>query len=454
MFKNRFISKRRLSTYSALLLVVWFAQLIVRITMAIYASRNNTLIGDQSGYNALGNHFLEYLVHGNCERLPLYPFFLSFISTLRDIFGFSKRDGVLVVLLIQHGMMMFSIHLISKLVARFTARKRLGYFISLVVFSLYYPTLLSPNGLLTESFYIFLLTVPTYLLSMALAVQSPMSLRKTYSVYLTAGFLFGCSALVRPNILPFPFLVSLVLLVTKRRAYRQSAAFLVAFCLTMAPWMIRNYVIYGQFAYTSVSGKNLYSANKFKEPLTPTGRIFEKRYGRPAQDLRKKKLGGMQNNLKGFLKRDDVYRNAVFLDAALQHIKWHSNVEFAAFYKEKLDRFLRALFQGATVEYHYANVSFSIPPTYLHNLYHVLLIVLGLSFFLGKSRNIVPAEGIILMQVLYSVALFLLAPVCPRMLLPSVFFFLYFAIKRIVALPFIKDIAFADCKDVETEGKD
>lgn len=115
-----------------------------------------------------------------------------------------------------------------------------------------YPMLLIyPLGLGTENpFFILLLTSVFFLISLK---ENP-----TTSYFLLSGFFLGLTALTRSVIVPFVGLAILwVWLIIKRS--RGAVLLLLAFALTIAPWVIRNSLFHNKLTGIETSmGYNLY----------------------------------------------------------------------------------------------------------------------------------------------------------------------------------------------------
>ena len=422
--------------------MLWLIQLGVRLAMAFHASGVNTVSGDQRGYWLLGHHFIEYLVNGNCERLPLYPGFVYVITAVCGLFSDAESVNLLVLFIAQHLLMMGGVHLLSRSAAILSGQHRMGYGVSLAVLSCYYPLLLYPNGVLTETLFIFLSVSGFFVLVRILhdlASFSPKALCRGFAL---SGGLMGGAALVRPTILLFPFFAVAVLVVSKRSLVKPALQFLVVFCLVLAPWFVRNTVIYGAVAYTSVAGANLHKVNKFEKPLTYSGRMIEKRRSRPGvEHLKKANFKRMSNDLPSFFNRKDVERDNALMAQALKNIRWHADYEFAAFFKEKLWRLTGALFQSASTEYIVANLNFPGIPLVVYHGFHVLLIVLAFVQLLSERRNSALSERLFMAYIFYGLVTSVLTPVCPRMLLPTVVILICFALKWVVKRPFVQRLS-------------
>jgi hypothetical protein len=85
--------------------------------------------------------------------------------------------------------------------------------------------------------------------------------------WLVPGAMLGATALARPEYLPFVAVLGLVALIRvgRRRGYRigfaSVALFVTAFCMVLAPWAVRNYLVLDRFVpVTTGGGKALFVA--------------------------------------------------------------------------------------------------------------------------------------------------------------------------------------------------
>jgi hypothetical protein len=60
-----------------------------------------------------------------------------------------------------------------------------------------------------------------------------------------SGIALGVAGLMRPNLLPLAGVLALAVLLADRRSWRGAAALLAAAALAVAPWAVRNYVVFG-----------------------------------------------------------------------------------------------------------------------------------------------------------------------------------------------------------------
>lgn len=118
------------------------------------------------------------------------------------------------------------------------------------------------------------------------------TLEKKYLVILS--FLFSFSVLTKPIGFPFVFIFSISILtwffVRKEilRGMQMSVVFIILFSAIISPWIIRNFVTFGQVGISSISGSNLFYHNYYY--------LLQDKYLGKADSLFKKKL---HSSLKG-----------------------------------------------------------------------------------------------------------------------------------------------------------
>jgi hypothetical protein len=121
-----------------------------------------------------------------------------------------------------------------------------------------YPMLLVyPLGLGTENpFFVLLLTSFLFLLQ---SIEQPSAVRPSTQLrtsLLLSGFFLALTALTRSVILPFALAAFCLLLFLHRK---QAIAAILAFCLTISPWIIRNSLLHQKLTGIETSmGYNLY----------------------------------------------------------------------------------------------------------------------------------------------------------------------------------------------------
>ncbi len=124
----------------------------------------------------------------------------------------------------------------------------------------YWPLQLYSGILLSETVFLFLLTLGVYVFLKALDRQKGW-------LFAAAGAVFGLSALTRSINMLLIFILPAVMLIYSHRkkilrALANSAVFILIFAAVMSPWAVRNYIKYGEFIpVDTLGGINLYIGN-------------------------------------------------------------------------------------------------------------------------------------------------------------------------------------------------
>ncbi len=222
------------------------------------------------------------LIHGNgysqdkeppylptARRGPTYPLFLAGIYLL---FG---RD-YLVVRLAQAFIGAVTCILVYMMAKRVFDQK---IAITSAILTAILPSLISyTNHIVTEVLFTFLLVLLGYILIRAFASHR-------ISMYAIAGIILGVTVLCRPYMLFFPLMIFAVLVYLyqpRKKALKYFSVFLIAYMITIAPWTVRNYLVFQRLVpITTGSGMILYARSssehfqefkkQVKESEDPTG---------------------------------------------------------------------------------------------------------------------------------------------------------------------------------------
>ncbi len=180
---------------------------------------------DGPTYHRIGYHLAqEFQYNGRAYPYPLYPIFLAVIYALGGAyFAVYLVQGLLLALTVG----------LSYWLARHLAGHGAGLFAALLV--TLDATLLGNVGLIaTEN-----LQTPLLLLAVMLSLHSLGQKRAHY--HIGAGVLWGIVTLVKPATLLWPPLLLPVYLVTRGRlGWRPWLLLVLAFMLTLSPWLLRN----------------------------------------------------------------------------------------------------------------------------------------------------------------------------------------------------------------------
>ncbi len=229
------------------LLIVCAAGLVVRLPLIVFPTAPEA--GDNAIYLhiaqsiAAGSGFGDYIVYP-----PGQAFWLAFWIA---IFGVNMH----VLAAVQCGLSIaaapityFGFARYSKSAARWSA-----------IFIAVYPSIVVWSGSLGhETTVIFLSAILFFILSRPSFAESP-------KLWVLCGLAAGLTALVRPTMIIFPVLLACALVVAARSVRKAVVPVLItalAMALTIAPWTVRNYLHFHEFAPISTNfGWVLLSAN-------------------------------------------------------------------------------------------------------------------------------------------------------------------------------------------------
>jgi len=184
------------------------------------------------------------------SRAPLYPLFLVGIQSVSDS-GTAIRiaqaflDSISCIILFFVASTIFSSTVIA--------------YVSSILF-LFHPEIVGSNTfILSETLTIFLLLCTFLLCVMSLKTKS-------LTHWGMSGLLLGLTTLCRPVTLLFPPFAFILGILFVRRAKKHFLGLLflfIVFIATLAPWTIRNYIVFEEFIpVSSNAGGNLFIASK------------------------------------------------------------------------------------------------------------------------------------------------------------------------------------------------
>ena len=218
--------------YKRKILILFFSALFIRIAF-ILTLKNQFYFDDEYEYFKMVENFLSgkgLIVSENLKafRPPLYPLILSILYLLKfNLFGIRIFQAVLSSLTVVF------IYLLGKEVFD----EKTGFFSSLV--SSFYPFFIFYTGfLLTETLFVFLTVITFFYLVRICEKDGNLSLK--------AGILIGLTSLTRPNIQLF-LPISIFQILSLKDKCKKILLFIAGFCLTLSPWVIRNYKIFHKF---------------------------------------------------------------------------------------------------------------------------------------------------------------------------------------------------------------
>lgn len=171
----------------------------------------------------------------NTVRTPVYPFYLA---ALYAIFGCHP----FIAILLQTVIGSLSCLLVFK-TGKILFQEKTALAAGLLV-AFEYTNVIHANLLLSDTIFLFLFSVGVFFLAKFFAAGSNNDL-------IRAALFLGLSALCRPaSVYFFVFLIGVFYLQFRRNlrlGLRKYAIFTLTFMLTIAPWMIRNYVVADEF---------------------------------------------------------------------------------------------------------------------------------------------------------------------------------------------------------------
>ena len=186
-------------------------------------------------------------------RPPLYPVFLSGIYYL---FG-NGYWPIRIAQIILDSLSCIMVYILGRRIFN----PKVGILASLIY--AFYPFFIYYTGFeLTETMFIFLIVL--VMLYLVKAVEKPHPKN-----FVLAGILVGLSSLCRPTMLAFFFVASVGIAVTLKAkglvAVRNIGILFLFFVITIAPWTIRNHLVFHRFIpITAVGGRVLWEGNNPK----------------------------------------------------------------------------------------------------------------------------------------------------------------------------------------------
>jgi len=231
-------------------LILFFIALFIRIAFVL-TLKNRFYFDDEFEYYRIVQNFLScngFMAGEGMKgfRPPLYPLFLSIFYLLRfNLFGIRIVQCIIsaitVVFVYLTGKKLFS--------------ERTGLWSGII--ASVYPFFIFYNGfLLTETLFIFLTVI---------AIYSFLTLSERTTTSIRAGISLGMAGLCRPTMqLYLP--VSLIHIACRKEKWKlkikKMSLILLFFVLTLSPWVIRNYRVFGKFIPgTTMGGRVFWEGN-------------------------------------------------------------------------------------------------------------------------------------------------------------------------------------------------
>lgn len=245
----KLISKQNLKDHSVPLLLIVSIQIVALLLINplsfdsheyLSISKNLFEQDEYSIANPNPDHFPEFKgEYPTRMRQPLYPLFLTFTYWLPG----ESINFVLILQILLNISSYFIIYKIAILIFSDKFFKKTKY-----ILALYFPLWILSTMILSETLFIFLLTLYLYLFIEAAKRN------KKYFVY--AGFVLGLVFLTRPIAL-FVLIISILYLIFEHHGsefFKKSFLILLPFLIAISPWFIRNGISLGDYTPLSSDG--------------------------------------------------------------------------------------------------------------------------------------------------------------------------------------------------------
>ncbi len=238
---------------STIIIAILLVALLSRLALTLLEWRYNFLsmhfyTADTVLYDALAQSVVAgngFSINGrpSAFRSPGYPLFLAFLYSLvgRDFFLISLIQcfiGALTCFLV-YG------------IAKQIFNEKIALVSALFYALAPYMILWTSGYILTEPLFIFL-TLASLYCSLWLLPATEQDATRQVSLAALAGALLALAALTRPVFFYFSLLTIIYLML--KASWQKGAITFVAFALLMAPWVVRNYQVFGQMIFTTTGG--------------------------------------------------------------------------------------------------------------------------------------------------------------------------------------------------------
>lgn len=245
--KTHILNTKKLRLMLFLGLFIFISGLVIRL--AYISTIDNpylTFLNDTGEYNRLAKHLIEKHEYAEealrAYRPPLYPMFLALVYLIS---GFNPP----VIRVIQSILGALTAVCIFMITFKITGRVWLGFLAGIVV-ALFRSLILFNGILLTESLFIFGLYSAIFFTICVFNTEL-----KIYQIL--AGIFWGLSCLTRPIPLMFlPMFLFLILLINReifRLFWKKIILVFLFMILTIFPWIIRNFIIFGTLVPVSTN---------------------------------------------------------------------------------------------------------------------------------------------------------------------------------------------------------
>ncbi len=340
------------SPIGILLIAGFILRIILYFLFQPYNHLDEVIFQDSKEYHQLALQFFKsgnFIINNSTIdtlRTPGYPLFIWVIFVL---FGIKVH----LVLFAQIFLNLASVYILF-LICGNLFNKKIGFLAALLL-SLELDHLYFIYSLLTDTLFVFLLLLSTLYLTYFLKNEKPKYL-------ILSTFIIGIATLVKPIGMFYPSVLLFILVIytvrNKKRSFsyiiKNFTVILVLFCLTISPWLVRNYSLYDYFRLSTITGISLLNWN-----AAITIQNSEKR---PMSEIRNELNSlAIKNETKENLD-NPFYKSKVQGDLALDYIQKHKveylrssllgmiNIYSSLGYKEFSHRFFRTLDYSPTMD--------------------------------------------------------------------------------------------------------
>jgi 4-amino-4-deoxy-L-arabinose transferase-like glycosyltransferase len=199
-----------------------------------------------SRYLLAGQGYAFYTVHG--QPLPsafMPPAYAYFLAGMFRIFGDGTVQAFLVSQLLHAAMGVLLVYLVYRIAQIFWSRELA--LLSALLAAFYPPFVYMCTRMANISFYLTINVAVFYFISLYLFVRP----RTGYLV--AAGLLSGLLVLFRAETLSLGGIVAVLVLYKLHRAFRDVVVFLWLALAVIAPWTVRNYLVFRRFIPTTTA---------------------------------------------------------------------------------------------------------------------------------------------------------------------------------------------------------
>ncbi len=253
------------------LLILIIFNLLLKIILMFFLSPNMPPVDDGKDYFEIAENLITRgrfagIFGITSVRAPLYPFFLSLLFL-------ASGGDIAVMRIIQILISLTMIPLIYLLLKKLDQKKP-AVIIALFIYSFYPAFIYLPYRLLTENLFIILLMI------FSLVFLKYRGLKDCAICGITAGLL----SLTRPMFLLYPIFALIYIFYHRKKNFRliisDFLVIVILMALTILPWTIRNYMLWGGFCLITTNSGNTVMINNNDllfdiEGPAPQNRVFK-----------------------------------------------------------------------------------------------------------------------------------------------------------------------------------